>query len=169
MRNNTELPPTSLIRWQFVRGTHILTCAVDVDRSQKPASFEVSTVPHWDISRAAVEALWAGNVHLLWRDAERLRHEHNISAASTWNDRETAERAVGVALQQNRDKIDRWLNRSGGHPNLVIDYDGDASHPIGRSLARGADEPQPCAHATVVLKWTGPNEYYVLTSYPECR
>jgi hypothetical protein len=100
---------------------------------------------------------------------ERLRHEHNISAASTWNDRETAERAVGVALQQNRDKIDRWLDRSGGHPNLVIDYDGDASLPIGRSLARGADEPQPCAHATVVLKWTGPNEYYVLTSYPECR
>jgi hypothetical protein len=76
---------------------------------------------------------------------------------------------VGVALQQNRDKIDRWLDRSGGHPNLVIDYDGDASLPIGRSLARGADEPQPCAHATVVLKWTGPNEYYVLTSYPECR
>lgn len=100
---------------------------------------------------------------------ERLRHEHNISAASAWNDRETAERAVGIALQQNRDKIDRWLNRSGGHPNLVIDYDGDSSHPIGRPLHRDAGEPQPCAHATIVLKWTGPNDYYVLTSYPECR
>ena len=100
---------------------------------------------------------------------ERLRHERTISAASTWSDRETAERAVGIALQQNRDKIDRWLNRSGGHPNLVIDYDGDSSHPIGRSLRRDADEPQPCAHATIVLKWTGPNDYYVLTSYPECR
>lgn len=100
---------------------------------------------------------------------ERLRHERNISAASTWNDRAGAERAVGIALQQNRDKIDRWLNRSGGHPNLVIDYDGDPSHPIGRSLRRDADEPQPCAHAIIVLKWTGPNDYYVLTSYPECR
>ena len=100
---------------------------------------------------------------------DRLRHERNISAASTWTDRETAERAVGIALQQNRDKIDRWLNRPGGHPNLVIDYDGDASHSIGRSLRRDAGEPQPCSHAIIVLKWTGHNDYYVLTSYPECR
>jgi hypothetical protein len=100
---------------------------------------------------------------------ERLRHERSISAASTWTDRETAERAVGIALQQNRDKIDRWLNRSEGHPNLVIDYDGDASYPIGRSLRRNAGQPEPCTHATIVLKWAGPNHYYVLTSYPECR
>lgn len=101
--------------------------------------------------------------------SERLRHERNISAASTWTDRPTAERAVGIALQQNRDKIDGWLNRSAGHPNLVIDYAGDSAHPVGRSLRRDASEPEPCAHATIVLKWSGPNDYYVLTSYPECR
>jgi len=100
---------------------------------------------------------------------ERLRQERNLSAASTWSDRETAERSVGIALQQNHDKIDRWLNRSEGHPNLVIDYAGDSSHPIGLSLRRDADRPEPCAHAIIVLKWTGPNDYYVLTSYPECR
>jgi hypothetical protein len=100
---------------------------------------------------------------------ERLRHERNISAASTWTDRDTAERAVGSALQQNRDKIDHWLNRSEGHPNLVIDYDGDSLHPIGRSLRRDVDQPEPCGHATIVLKWIGPDNYYVLTSYPECR
>ncbi len=100
---------------------------------------------------------------------ERLRHERNISAASSWTDRETAEGAVGIALQQNQGKIDRWLNRSEGHPNLVIDYDGDPSHPIGMSRRRDADQPEPCAHAIIVLKWTGPNDYYVLTSYPECR
>jgi toxin YxiD len=100
---------------------------------------------------------------------ERLRHERNISAASTWTDRETAERAVGIALEQNHAKIDRWLSRSEGHPNLVVDYDGDASHPIGRSLRRNAGQPEPCAHATIVLKWVGPTDYYVLTSYPECR
>lgn len=100
---------------------------------------------------------------------ERLRHERNISAASTWTDRETAERAVRAALAQSRDKIERWLNREGGHPNLVIDYDGDPSHPIGRSLRRDADQPGPCAHATIVLRWVPPNDYYVLTSYPECR
>jgi len=99
----------------------------------------------------------------------RLRHERNISAASTWTDRETAERAVGIALAENHDKIQRWLDREEGHPNLVVDYDGDPAHPIGRSLRRGADRTGPCAHATVVLKYSGPNEYYVLTSYPECR
>lgn len=100
---------------------------------------------------------------------QRLRHERNIAAASTWSDRETAERAVGTAVEQNRERIERWLDRQGGHPNLVIDYDGDPSHPIGRTLRRDADQAEPCSHATVVLKWTGPNDYYVLTSYPECR
>jgi len=100
---------------------------------------------------------------------ERLRHERNISAASTWTDLETAERAVGVALEQNRAKIDRWLGREGGHPNLVVDYDGNPSQPIGRSLRRDADQPEPCAHATIVLRWAPPDSYYVLTSYPECR
>lgn len=100
---------------------------------------------------------------------QRLRRERNISAASTWTDRETAERAVGAAITQNRDKIDRWMSRTGGHPNLAIDYDGDSSHPIGRSLRRDADRPEPCSHATIVLKWSGPDSYYVLTSYPECR
>jgi hypothetical protein len=100
---------------------------------------------------------------------ERLGHEQNISAASTWTDRQTAERAVGIALEQSRAKIDRWLGSEGGHPNLVIDYDGDPSHPIGRSLRRDADQPTPCSHATVVLRWAPPDSYYVLTSYPECR
>jgi hypothetical protein len=100
---------------------------------------------------------------------QRLRHERNIAAASTWTDRETAERAVGAAIEQNRDKVNRWLNRPVGHPNLVIDYDGDPSHPIGRTLNRDADQAEPCSHATIVLKWSGPSDYYVLTSYPECR
>jgi hypothetical protein len=100
---------------------------------------------------------------------ERLRRERHITAASTWNDRATAESTVALVLEQNRDQIDGWWIRSGGHPNLVLDYNGDTSHPIGRSLRRGADHAEPCAHATVVLKWAAPNDYYVLTSYPECR
>src|SRR6201981_4144047 len=75
---------------------------------------------------------------------QRLRHQRNIAAASTWTDRETAERAVGVAIEQNRDKINRWLSREGGHPNLVIDYDGDPSHPIGRTLNRHAGQGEAC-------------------------
>ena len=97
---------------------------------------------------------------------ERLDHERNISGASTYTDRATAERAVGAAIAQSRDRIQRWLARSGGHPNLVLDYDSD--QPIGRTINRGDSHSRPCSHALVVLKYDPPS-YYVLTSYPECR
>ena len=97
---------------------------------------------------------------------ERLRRERNISAASTYTDRETAERAIGEAIERNREKIQRWLEREGGHPNLVLDYDSD--HPVGRTIRRGEEQAEPCSHAVVVLKWDGERQYHVLTSYPEC-
>ena len=98
---------------------------------------------------------------------ERLDHERNISGASTYTDRATAERAVGAAIARSQDRIQRWLNRSGGHPNLVLDYDSD--QPIGRTINRGESQSRPCSHALVVLKYDPPSGYYVLTSYPECR
>lgn len=98
---------------------------------------------------------------------ERLRRERNISAASTYTDRATAERSIAAALQQNTSKLQKWLSREGGHPNLVLDY--DSPQPIGRTMRRGADQAEPCSHSVVVLKWNGPNDYHVLTSYPECR
>jgi hypothetical protein len=99
---------------------------------------------------------------------ERLRHERNISAASTWNDRGSAESAVGAAIAQQSGKITHWLGRD-SHPNLVFDYDGDSAHPFGRTLRRGEDQVEPCAHAVMVLKWDGGSNYHVLTAYPECR
>ena len=99
---------------------------------------------------------------------ERLDHERDISAASTWNDRASAEAAVGAAIADQNKKISGWLGRE-SHPNLVLDYDGDPAHPSGRTLRRGDDHVQPCAHAVIVLKWDGPNSYHVLTAYPECR
>ncbi len=98
---------------------------------------------------------------------ERLRREPRITGASTYADRSAAEHAVGAAIAESHDRIERWLNRSGGHPNLVLDYNSPT--PIGRTINRGEDQSHPCSHALVVLKYAGPNEYYVLTSYPECR
>jgi Bacterial CdiA-CT RNAse A domain len=100
---------------------------------------------------------------------ERLEREPNIAAASTYADRAAAERVVGATLEQDRAKILGWLERSGGHPNLVLDYHGDNNHPIGRTLRRGEETPRPCVNAIVVLRWSGDDHYYVLTSYPECR
>jgi len=99
---------------------------------------------------------------------ERLNQERNIFAASTWNDRASAEAAVGAAIAAQSNKISRWLGRD-RHANLVLDYDGDPAHPFGRTLRRGSDSVEPCAHAVIVLKWDPPESYYVLTAYPECR
>jgi hypothetical protein len=98
---------------------------------------------------------------------ERLNREHSISGASTYTDRSTAERAVGAAIAQSQDRIDRWLSRSGGHPNLVLDYDSDQA--VGHTINRGETWSRSCSHALVVLKYKPPEGYYVLTSYPECR
>jgi len=97
---------------------------------------------------------------------ERLSEERHISGASTYTDRSTAEHAIGAAIALSQDRIQRWLNRSGGRPNLVLDY--DSGQPLGRTLDRGDSQSRPCAHAVVVLKFAAPS-YYVLTSYPECR
>jgi hypothetical protein len=98
---------------------------------------------------------------------ERLERERNITGASTYTDRSTAERAVGAAIAQSQGQIQNWLNQPGRHTNLVLDYDSE--DPIGRTMNRGEHQSRVCAHALVVLKYAGPSDYYVLTSYPECR
>ncbi|MBZ5667691.1 MAG: hypothetical protein LAO30_24225 [Acidobacteriia bacterium] len=98
---------------------------------------------------------------------QRLERERNITGASTYTDRSTAEHAVGAAIAQSQEQIQSWLSQPGRHPNLVLDYDSDV--PIGRTMNRGEHQSRVCEHAVVVLRYTGPNRYYVLTSYPECR
>jgi hypothetical protein len=100
---------------------------------------------------------------------DRLNHEPDISAASSYTEREIAEHVVGTVLQEAQPRIERWLNRPGGHPNLVLEYRGDPSHPIGTTLDRGERVARPCSDAVVVLRWDGDRRYHVLTSYPECR
>jgi hypothetical protein len=98
---------------------------------------------------------------------ERLQREPSIGAASTYTDRKMAEEAVGAAINANQGKVSRWTERSGRHPNLVLEY--NASQPVGRTLHRGDSDTEACSHVLVVLKFDGHGEYHVLTSYPECR
>ena len=101
---------------------------------------------------------------------ERLAREPAISAASSYTDLRTAERVVGSTLEQAASRVDAWRRRSGRRPNLALDYRGQRSAPIGKSLRRGDRAPRQCADAVVVLRWdTRREDYYVLTSYPECR
>jgi hypothetical protein len=142
-----------------------------VEQSTSAVSRPVSGPSH-DLSRDEAAGGHTLKKHVGRTDdqlRDRLERERNISAASTYTDRETAERVVGTALQQEQARIQRWLGRPNGHPNLVLDYDGDPAHPIGRTLRRGEDRTEPCSHAVLVLKFDPPAGYHVLTTYPECR
>ena len=97
---------------------------------------------------------------------ERLRREPQISSASTYTDRATAERVVGAALAAPGRGFDAWRARSGRRPNFVLRYTDRAT--IGRSMSRGRSASLPCNHALVVLRWDDRRQrFYVLTSYPE--
>jgi hypothetical protein len=154
-------PPEQQQSLPYTRGDH-----------SAPASSRQSAGPLRDLSQDEEAGGHTLRKHVGRTDDElrqRLQHEPGISAASTYTDRQAAEHAVGIALDENRDRIRRWLERRGSHPNLVLDYNGNPNYPIGRSLHHGQDQPQPCSNAVVVLRWDGPDQYYVLTSYPECR
>lgn len=99
---------------------------------------------------------------------ERLSDEPNISAASTYTDRATAERVVALALDQQRAKVAQWERRPGNKPNLTLNVRVEDGAPIGRSLTRRGRASVPCRDALVVLRARG-DGFYVLTSYPETR
>ena len=98
---------------------------------------------------------------------ERLDRERNISAASTWTNREIAEETIGRALLAEHDKIARWEERGSPRPNLALHF--DAGRVIGRSMRHGDERSSPATQAVIVLKADSPNSFYVLTSYPEGR
>lgn len=111
--------------------------------------------------------------HVGKSDAElrdRLRREKQISAASTYTDRVTAEQAVGAALASGGDELEAWQARSGRRPNLVLHFAHHGETPLGRSLSRGQRMPITANRALVVLRWDErASRFYVLTSYPEAE
>jgi len=98
---------------------------------------------------------------------ERLNRERNISAASTWTNREVAEETVGAALQHERNRIEQWESRGERRPNLALHF--NAGREIGRSMRHGESASSPCTQAVIVMKADGPNGFYILTTYPEDR
>ena len=96
----------------------------------------------------------------------RLRREPEISAASSYTDKVTAERTVEAAIAKGGRPLDAWLARKGNRPNLTLHY--TAHEVVGRSLSRRGREAVACEEVTVVLRWNERRQkFYVLTSYPE--
>jgi CDI toxin RNase A-like protein len=136
--------------------------ATDASRTSSPGQ------PH-DLSVDEAQGGHTLSRHVGRSDAdlqERLQRETNISAASTYTDRATAEVVVGSILEHNS-RIESWMGRGDRRPNLALDYHGDDSKPIGRCMQRGSSAV-PAYDAIVVLKASRDGGFYVLTTYPEC-
>ena len=123
----------------------------------------------YDLARDEVRGGHTLDKHVGRSDSElreRLTTERNISAASTWTNREVAEETVGQALRAEHGKIVRWEERGYRRPNLALHFDG--GRVIGRCMRHGDESSSPSTQAVIVLKADGPS-FYVLTSYPEDR
>lgn len=129
---------------------------------------EQSGAGRYDLSRDEERGGHTLDKHVGRSDEElrqRLDRERNISAASTWTDRNAAEETVGAALRQEQRKIDAW--QSCGYPRANLALHFDAGRVIGRSMRHGDARSSPCTNAVIVLKADGPEGFYVLTTYPE--
>jgi hypothetical protein len=95
--------------------------------------------------------------------AARLEREGGIAAASTFDDRATAEAVVAATLDREQGRIASWLRRD--KENLTLDFRGENGRTIGRVLLRGESTPRAARDARVVLRKRGAR-YFVLTAYP---
>ena len=126
--------------------------------------------PRYDLARDENRGGHTLSRHVGRTDAElreRLAHERNISAASTWTDRDTAETTIAAALRADPERIDSWMRRGSPRANLALHY--DAGRVIGRSLRRGDSRSADCTRVVIVLRAEGEGRvgFYVLTAYPE--
>lgn len=159
--------------------TAVLLCLLFGCNSSKPSQPQSKSSPHAAHTATAgrdlsVDEARGGHTlkkHVGRSDQElrdRLRKEHEISAASSYTDRHAAETFIATCLDDNQVRVRQWLGQD-RHPNLALDCLGDPAWPIGRTIRRGQSQSEPCSNATLVLKWIPPQDYFVLTSYPECR
>jgi hypothetical protein len=97
----------------------LTACGPTPQTKDKPLAEDLSSGPRRDLSQDEAAGGHILRKHVGRSDEqlrERLEHERHISAASTYTNREMAEFAVGIALQQQQEKVQRWLEREGGHP-----------------------------------------------------
>lgn len=143
----------------------------ELSRESRPTGGEIEppqAEERYDLARDENHGGHTLSRHVGRTDAElreRLAREPNISAASTWTDRDTAETTIAKALRAERARVDNWLRRGTPRGNLALHY--NARRVVGRSLQRGANQTVECTRALVVLRADGFNSFYVLTAYPE--
>ncbi|GAA3105046.1 hypothetical protein GCM10010520_57410 [Rhizobium viscosum] len=94
----------------------------------------------------------------------RLSSQPNVTAASSFPDCATAERAVSSALDANTPNISQFL--SGSNNRLIINH--NVGSPVGNVLTRGSATSVPSSNVRVVIQRdpTMPTGYKIITGFP---
>jgi hypothetical protein len=94
----------------------------------------------------------------------RLRDSRRLTRASTFIDRQTAERSVADAMAARGDSIRTWL--ASGDEELTLNW--TSATVVGATLRRTSSAVQPAARLTVCLRKESsmPCGFRILTSYP---
>jgi len=95
--------------------------------------------------------------------ARRLEREAGVAAASSFDDRLTAEAVIAATLARESERIATWMRHD--KENLVLDYRGEPGRTIGQVLRRGEPRARAATDARVVLRKRGAR-FFVLTAYP---
>jgi Bacterial CdiA-CT RNAse A domain len=98
---------------------------------------------------------------------ERLAEEPHIPAASSFRDREEAERFVSAALRAKDRVIRRWLEFARPGERFPVYYRADAV--VGYGIPRSTGMLEPMSKVVVVLERTDQADkpYFVLAAYPD--
>lgn len=98
---------------------------------------------------------------------ERLSEQADISAASTFYNRDIAETVIAAALAAHQRKIDNWLKNSGDSRMPPLEY--RYTERVGISLRRGSSSIQHVSSIRIILQRDRemPLGYLIITAYPQ--
>jgi hypothetical protein len=83
----------TMLRWTFTRNHDALTCELDANA---PGNYEVSVVPHWNVSATAVER-FDGAASAFERHAELARYLRETGWHIAWRGTRPLDRPSGRA------------------------------------------------------------------------
>jgi len=125
------------------------------------------------VSGGGLQAHEAAGGHLIERHVgktdqqltDRLNSQPNISAASSFPDEETADRAVGSAISANQNQIDAYVN---GNQSGYLRIDYDMGSNIGSVMQRGQSTSSSTTTVRVVIARdpSMPDGYRIVTGFP---
>ncbi|MCR9072856.1 MAG: hypothetical protein NXI18_14150 [Alphaproteobacteria bacterium] len=95
---------------------------------------------------------------------DRLHKEPNIPAASSFPDRVTARKVIGLALQPDKSDLDYWATKANG--GEVAEIRMAFEQPIGRLVPRGSAAAIPAHGLRLFVMADGAGSCHLLTAYP---